>query len=381
VELASARVPMARLPWRQLAVLAILAALLATMVAVYVGSQRQPQPFGPAANGLVVYSHSGDIFVRDAVDRPQRLLIGGPDTELIVGFSRQGDRFLFARQADDEAPMTLGISRPDGTGVQMLAGEYRLISGIDWSPAGDAIAVTHSVKGKDTLSIVPSDGSPATDFDLDVTATEVAWRPPDGTQLSFRGKDGRDWGLYLIARDGSGLQRLPIASDKLFETEYDVRNHRWSGDGRRVLYDQIHDVQAGNHSGLRVHLAEISPDGTLVSDTRYEFEDWADDELNASFLRGTDRIVYQRRRGNEEVGITDTLKIVPLVDGAEPIDLGIESTAGQGVGYEISPDGTQLISILWGEKQTYVTDLETYETTVAPFVSDEGATWQRVAIP
>jgi dipeptidyl aminopeptidase/acylaminoacyl peptidase len=186
VELVSPRVPSTRIPWRQVVVLALLAALFATMLAVYVGSQRLPHPFGPAANGLLVYSNSGDIYVRDAVDSPQRLLIGGPDTELIVGFSRQGDRFLFARQVDGASPITLGISRPDGTGVQQLDGGYRLISGVDWSPSGDAVAVTHSVKGKDVLSIVPSNGSPATQFDLDVSATEVAWRPPDGRSSTTR---------------------------------------------------------------------------------------------------------------------------------------------------------------------------------------------------
>lgn len=381
VELVTTRVPSTRLPMRQLGVLALLALLLATMLAIYVGATRLPEPYGLAANGLVVYSESGDIYARDAVGSPARLLVGGPETERIVGFSRQGNQMLFAREPQPDAPLTLWISRPDGTGIRQLDGSYVNASGVEWSPGGDAIAVTHSPKGRNVLSIVPSNGSAATNFDLDVTATEVAWRPPDGSQLSFRGKAGSDWGLYLIDRDGSGLRRLAIPSDKLFETEYDVRDHRWSSDGNHVMYDQIHDVQAGNHSGLRIHLAEIAPDGTVVSDKRFEFEDWADDELNASFLPGTDRIVYQRRRGNEEVGITDTLKTVQLADGAEPSDLGIESKAGEGVAYEISPDGTQLIAILWGEKKTYVTDLATYETTVAPFVSDEGATWQRRAAP
>ena len=381
VELVTTRVPTTRIPWRQLVVLALLSAILATMLAVYVGSQRLPEPFGLAANGLVVYSDGGDIFARDAVGSPPQMLIGGPENELIIAFSRQGDRFLFARQPEAPAATTFWVSRPDGTDVRQLDGAYRLISGAEWSPSGDAVAVTHSVKGRDVLSIVPSDGSPTTDFKLDVEATAVAWRPPDGAVLSFRGKDADGWGLFLIRRDGTGLQRVNLASDKLFETEFDVRDHRWSSDGHRVMFDQIHDVQAGNHSGLRVHVAEISREGVVLSDTRFEFEDWADDELNARFLPGTDQIVYQRRRGNEDVGVTDSLKIVRLADGAEPVDLGIESTAGQGFGYEISPDGTQLITILWGEKQTYVTDLRTYVTSRAPFVSDEGATWQRVAIP
>jgi dipeptidyl aminopeptidase/acylaminoacyl peptidase len=381
VELVTTRVPSTRVPMRQLGVLALLALLLATMLAIYSGATRLPEPYGLAANGLIVYSESGDIYARDAVGSPPRLLVGGPEIERIVAFSRQGNQMLFAREQRPNGKLTLWVSRPDGTGIRQLDGSYLDVSGVEWSPAGDAVAVTHSPKGRAVLSILPSDGSAATDFDLDITATEVAWRPPDGSQLSFRGKDGHDWGLYLINRDGSGLQRLAIASDKLFETEYDVRDHRWSSDGARLMYDQIHDVQAGNHSGLRIHIAAIAPDGAVASDERFEFEDWADDELNASFLPGTDRIVYQRRRGNEEVGITDTLKIVRLVDGAKPVDLGIISTAGDGVGYEVSPDGTKLISILWGEKETYVTDLTTFTTTPAPFVSDEGATWQRRATP
>lgn len=381
VELVNARATTARIPWRQLGVLALIALLLAAMLAAYVGATRAPSPYGLAANGLVAYAEGGDIYARDAVGSPPRLLIGGPQIERIIAFSRQGNQLLFAREPRADAELTLWVSRPDGTGIRQLDGTYRDVAGVEWSPAGDAVAVTHGPTGRSVLSIVPSDGSAATDFDLDVTATEVAWRPPDGSQLSLRGKDGKEWGLYLIDRDGSGLQRLRIPSDKLFDTEYDVRDHRWSSDGSRVMYDQIHDVQAGNHSGLRIHVAEIALDGAVVSNERFEFEDWADDELNASFLPGTDRIIYQRRRGNEDVGITDTLKVVQLADGAEPIDLGIESTAGEGVGYEISPDGRQLIAILWGEKKTYVTDLTTYTTTAAPFVSDEGATWQRRAIP
>lgn len=381
VELVTTRVPTTRIPWRQALVLALLAVLLATMLAVYVGSRRIPEPFGPAANGLVVYAESGDIYARDAVGGAPRLLIGGPETERIIGFSRQGDQMLFAREPRPDTKLTLWVSRPDGTGLRKLDGEYLNISGVDWSPAGDAVAVTHSPKGRDVLSILPFDGSPATLFKLDVTATEVAWRPPDGAQLSFRGKDAQGWGIFLIGRDGTGLRRLDLASERLFETEYDVRGHRWAADGQRLMFDQLHDVMAGNHSGLRIHVAEVSRAGDVLSDTRFEFEDWADDELNATFVPGTDRIVYQRRRGNEDVGVTDTLKLVDLVDGAEPIDLGIESTAGDGVGYEVSPDGSQLIAIAWGEKRTFVTDLLTQTTTQAPFASDEGATWQRVAVP
>ena len=37
-----------------------------------------PPPFGIARNGEIVYAIDGDVYVRDAVDSPARLLIGSP---------------------------------------------------------------------------------------------------------------------------------------------------------------------------------------------------------------------------------------------------------------------------------------------------------------
>ena len=82
VQLATSRVPTTRVPWRQLAVLAVLAVLLATMLAVYVGTRTPhvPPPFGPAENGRLAYSADGDIVIRDALQSTPRVLIGGRPT-------------------------------------------------------------------------------------------------------------------------------------------------------------------------------------------------------------------------------------------------------------------------------------------------------------
>src|SRR5437867_13063954 len=55
VELVTTRVPLTRMPWRQIGVLALIAILLVAALAVYVGShqQRLPAPFGIAANGII----------------------------------------------------------------------------------------------------------------------------------------------------------------------------------------------------------------------------------------------------------------------------------------------------------------------------------------
>ena len=371
-----------RLPGRQLLVLAVLAALITAALAVYVGSRpRLPEPFGLAANGLIVYAQGGDIYARDSIESSPRLLVGGPDNEQVWWFSRQGATMLFTRVGAGTAPTTVWIARPDGSDQRRLDGEYRQLSSIDWSPQGDLLAIAHRHKGRDVVTLAPTDGSPATRLDLDMEATQPAWRPPDGGQLSFRGKDADGWGQFIVERDGSGLRRLALTTERMFETEFDVRDAKWSSDGRRLLYDSIHDVTAGNGSGLRIHVAEIGADGAVLSDTRYDFETTADDELNAAWLPGEDRIVYQRRLGNDEVPIVDTLRVGTLGPGAPSADLGVKSTTGEGIGYEVSPDGKSVLSVAWAEATAYLTDLTTLTSVQVPFTTDQGATWQRVAVP
>ena len=55
-------------PWRTIALLALLGLLLAAAVTLYVGSRpRLPAPFGPAANGLVAYEELGEIWTVDPI--------------------------------------------------------------------------------------------------------------------------------------------------------------------------------------------------------------------------------------------------------------------------------------------------------------------------
>ena len=95
-----------RLPLRQFAVVALLLALLAATLAVYIGSQRHvPAPFGPAKNGLIPYISNGDIYVGDPVTGNTRLLItnprgAGPSGP---GFSPDGTKLAFFRDVPGPA--------------------------------------------------------------------------------------------------------------------------------------------------------------------------------------------------------------------------------------------------------------------------------------
>ncbi len=84
--------------WRLFLVAALLLALAAAALLVTAGSQQHvPPPFGPARNGAVLFGN-GDIYIRDTLDGPARLVIGGPTFDFAAGFTRDGTRLTFLRR-------------------------------------------------------------------------------------------------------------------------------------------------------------------------------------------------------------------------------------------------------------------------------------------
>ncbi len=119
MELVVTRVPTTRLPWRTLGVLALVAIMLAAAIAFFVGSRspRVPPPFGPAANGLIAMGQNGDLYVVDPSSGEMRLLLGGPDVDDWVGFTRDGTRGVFLRWGPDSGGLTaakVGTIQLDG---------------------------------------------------------------------------------------------------------------------------------------------------------------------------------------------------------------------------------------------------------------------------
>ena len=95
--------------------------------------------------------------------------------------------------------------------------------------------------------MVRADGSGTFDIDTGLPIAEnPVFRPSDGQQMTFRGQatDGT-WGIYLIARDGTNMQRLAL--DPGFETDDHYAENRdyyffagaWSPDG-----DETHVLHA-----------------------------------------------------------------------------------------------------------------------------------------
>ena len=92
-------VPTTSLPWRPIAIVALLATLLAASVGVFLAAQPKPAPwFGPATNGLIAYESGGTLFAVDPATSEKTVLAADADGWTGPWFSPDGRSILLARE-------------------------------------------------------------------------------------------------------------------------------------------------------------------------------------------------------------------------------------------------------------------------------------------
>lgn len=375
VELVNARATTARIPWRQLGVLALLAILLAATLAVYIGAQpRLPQPFGLAANGLVVYSKGGDIFVRDSVTGTSRPLIATPREEIADSLSPLGTHVLIVRP--DGALLDFFAATIDGRNEVHLGGPYLDVDGIEWSPDESSILVAHKVGGIPSVSIVQADGSGARTLDLGMPVNRPSWRPSDGRQISFRGRAGGNWALFLADADGTGIRQVDVTRE-LMEAPYEVLAPAWSPTGDRIAFYRLTDTPGnGNGNGMRIHVAEIDRAGAVTTQQTFEFNGDSDAELDPQWLPDGRHLVFTRYDSG-----TNYVAIAEPVAGARSRDVDVR-TRSKHVGtfrVTVAPDGTYLVVHDWSLKTDRKVDVATGAATDTDINGDDLVFTQRRA--
>jgi hypothetical protein len=245
--LAQRRAIVPSVPWRTIGLLAILLVLLAAVVA-FVGSRRLPDPFGPAANGVIAAARDGDIYVLDAIRGTQQLIVGGDATDFYPLFSRDGTRLAFLRlDPIDEDQATLFLVSPDGADLRALFGP-ELIQAVAWSPSGDRLGVITGERRDRELWILPADGSQPTEplgLGGVMPSTEVLWRPPDGRELIINGIDDEGFGFFAAPADGSAPPRRLVAG-----AATELQGAQVSPDGRLLAYTEF-------GSQVQAHVLEI----------------------------------------------------------------------------------------------------------------------------
>ena len=263
--------------WRMIAAIALLLLALAASAVFVVGTRRPalPSPFGAAANGPIISSWLGDIYIRDTFTTTPRILLGGPQEDAVAGFSRDGTRFAYFRKHEASVHLDLWVADTDGSAATRLGGPYDRTSWdvFDWSPLGDLIAVSYvepaSGGDRPVIDLVRTDGSGSTRLAVTMDAADPAWRPGDAGQLTFRGEGPDGSGIYLAQHDGSSPVRLAIDATGAKGGDQDFKNLSWSPRGDRLTYNLAEPVPGAAGDVLyRLYVATVGPAGEILDQRR-----------------------------------------------------------------------------------------------------------------
>jgi Tol biopolymer transport system component len=386
MDLATQRVPTPSLPWRQLGVLALVAILIATIVAVYVGSQpRLPDPFGPAVNGRVVFASAGDIYTADPAGGTSTAIVTGSETDLEPKWSRDGTQVVFERKVDgDTGPGRLYVARSDGSDLTLVTPEPVTLtasllgepwSPYEFSPDGRSVLLANTVKGYPTISIAASDGSGIRDLDVDIAAYEPSFRPPDGAEILFVGGSmNQSHGVYAV--DVSSGAVRPIVEPP---PGYDLAGATWSPDGSRIAYW----TWGGPGEGLTAHTHIVAADGTgdrQLPDPPGAVwnagSEWSNDGTRLFILRGY-------RPFFEDVRPT----IVPADGSSVGVELPYPGSINQECcsSWEWAPDDSAILGTptdtVGRPMPQVLLDPQTGGVREVPWTSTSDPTWQRLAPP
>ncbi len=366
--------PRSRIPWRIVAVAALLLIALALGVAFVTGSRpRVLPPFGPAANGHVTYASGGDIYTADPVTGLATAVITGPDDDSFPLFSRDGTHIGFVRHlASDSATTRLYVARADGTNVVAITpNPPPNIQNFSFSPDGRSIVFAAGIYDgdhTDTLWLANADGSGLRKLETGLIASAPSFLPPSGAEVLFSGKtvDGPH-GVYAV-NVATGAIRTIVAP-----TWFGLDFIAASPDGSRIAYSGYFDAP-GNVSQVHV-ITQAGSDVTLPMPHGAVFQDaptWSND--------GTRLVVT---RGYAEDESDNVLAVVPA-DGSGP---GRESTRGLAgccdtdAGW--APDDQSILALPLDPNgsptQELLVDPATMHTKPAPWTSNSVAAWQRAA--
>jgi Tol biopolymer transport system component len=397
MELRPTRVAVAPFPWRSIALLALLAlAGVALAVALASTRPRLPEPFGPAANGIIAFARNGDIFVVDGVDDQPRALVAGPDDDGMPIFSPDGTRLLFVRTVRHN-PYLMVVPSDGGDPIEVLREPLIEPTSFVWSPDSRSIAIASMVRASPRISIAAADGGGARVLKLGMIVDSPAWRPPDGRELLVRERNADGvWDLVRVDIRTGTVQPLGLGRAEATRAEEGLvaderlRNAAWSADGELIAYEAIDEARGGT-TRLRqvdgegkarlVHV--VSADGTgdrVVDGSAPEIE-----QLLPRWSPDGSRLLVAQRRALPNRPADEWWWGVVETSGGRIVGLGSRVSGREGRA-DWAPDGTRVISIVgrpWLDPQAEHTvsliDPVSGEEVEANWASTDQPAWQRLA--
>ena len=352
--------------------LVVVAALLAALAgALIAGSRnRAAPPFGPAANGSLVYGLNGDLYVRDTLSAVPRLLLGGPGEQGGVIYSFDGQLIAYDNVNDGVDLVT--VANADGSNPRVILKEPFTGGTATWSPDGRYMVLgTGEAGGTAKMWIATTDGSGARELRVPgLEVIDAVYTPADDGTVLIRGFDGRKVDVYLVNLDGTVLRTYGLHGDMLNAPYWEMAGLTFSPDGRTIANNSVEaagfrtylmDADGGHRrmvplpAGVPFHYHQawpaFSPDGRWIA-----LETWVD---------------------NPDGGSTNQLGIAPA-DGSAPPRLIGPQLRNQAIVKSWAPDSSTLLFAARDEKLVFQADPETGETERLPWNS-ELPDWQRRA--
>jgi Tol biopolymer transport system component len=360
-----------RAPWRTVGILALLVLALAAAV-LYAGSQqrRLPAPFGPAANGLIVYSSGGDIYTADPVTGATRLLVGGPESDSAPSYSRDGTKVAFFRATATDPKGDIYVVDDAGSNlVKINPQPIRQLLWAQWAPDG-RLAVIRESPSDNELDLYDATGRGiVATVPLGFGTESIAFRPPAGNEFMYRALvDGR-WGVFLDDLGGGNVRTI-VAPTLPDETTNSWHNGgaAFTADGTRVFYQQATE---GNPDCCRLWVANV--DGTDA----HEFIPPAGSSWDSQATVSPDgtRVAFWRADGPGHVSVART-------DGSDgTIETG--PALGGSANFAWSPDSSTIVarSNDGADPSSYLLDPDGGAPATTPWRSVAGEDWQRLATP
>ena len=388
-----------RVPMRMLAVVALVVLAIAAAT-LFIGSQRRlPAPFGPAANGRIVYAAptdpswmdksdyqrpQGDILTIDPVTGASSVLVGGPMVDGYPVVSLDGTRVAFVREMP-AGQQLFAVDAAGGDPLPLIEKPLQEIVDVAWSPDGTSIAFIAVEGDLSSLWIARSDGSDANRIDLgtELSVALPQWRPPAGDELLLVGSEStaeallpqygyRDLfgafqdptasriGLYLIKADGSDLRPITPTSG----TKFDYGLVSWTPDGQRIL------TQTMDPAGY-VQIRLLATDGGQIRTVEPTSGVMT---VNPVVSPDGQRVAYADMTSDERW----TIRVEPIDGSAESVETGA-TFVGIAASFSWSPDGTQLIVTHHYYKETWLFDADGGPGQRATWTDPGANAWQRLA--
>ena len=365
-----------RVPWRLVGLIALLILALAFGAILIAGSRTQPlpAPFGPAANGLLAYSASGDIYTADPETGEATAITTGANVDRDPVWSRDGTRLAFVRRVAGESADRLFLVRSDGSGLTEITREpMPAIGYLSFSPDGREVLFVDSTTDG-SMNVAKADGSGVRTLDLGVRASEPVYRPPDGAEILFAGMTpGMDAaGIYVVNADGTDLRNLVEA-----KRTASAGGASWSPDGSRIAFSD-YDMTVMEWT---THTSVMSADGSNVRSL--PMADGAKWNYGATWSNDGTRLVTVR--GYDAYGPSDDVAAVVPADGSGP---GVETARSdipeRSWSFAWAPDDTSVVLAKLGDNDRVLEYqlMDPLTGAVRPTTVSVASrpSWQRVAV-